>query len=99
MMPELPAGDLLQGDISRAADLQQRIVRHGVERLNAPVQQDRQSAKFPQVVLAIFFGHQDSDNLAAKQRYKKPGKQFRNQFHAVLRLKLISKLLPRSEEH
>ncbi len=76
VMPESPRWHLLQRHIAGAADLQQRIARHRVERLDAAVEQDRQSREFAHVKLAVLFRRHHGDDLRAEQRKQQPGQGF-----------------------
>src|SRR5215212_4454269 len=74
--PELPGRDLFERQFGHAADLQERIVANGIERLDPAIEQDWKAAELANVELAIFFGHQDGDDVRREEREQEPGENF-----------------------
>jgi len=73
MVPEFQRRHFFQRHVARASYLEQRISRHRIEWLNAPVQQHRQAAKIPHVKLGLFLGRHDRDYLRREDRGRQPG--------------------------
>jgi hypothetical protein len=68
VLPEFPRRHLLEREIAGAADLQQCVARHRVERLDAAVEQRRQPREFAHVKFAVLFRRHHGQNFRAEQR-------------------------------
>jgi len=84
-MPEFPGRHFLERHVAGAANLEQGVARHGVQRLDAAAEQDGQPAKFAGVQFAVPFGQHDHDDFRGKQAEEKPRQDFIEGFHAVFR--------------